>query len=227
MFLFNDTLNTFYLRLYGVRHMVKDQSDSHIGYSFQLTARVLLYAPSHRQDSTYHSLCYTSRGALVGTRTSSMGPPHEGSIRRPIAPRANALLMRKSVYLHGFGGLPMSDVDLADVLEQQPLALEGFVAHVAHVGRELLVHELDVRHEVGLVVEAAAAVAALVRFLAGVDEHVAVDVVLLGEALLAHAADEDLLVGRLPALVHALRVTNQGSCVDGTEGRKCFYLTTH
>ena len=27
-------------------------------YSFRLTARVLLYAPSHRQDSTYHSLCY-------------------------------------------------------------------------------------------------------------------------------------------------------------------------
>ena len=36
----------------------------HIGYSFRLTARVLLYAPSHRQDSTYHGLCYTSRGAL-------------------------------------------------------------------------------------------------------------------------------------------------------------------
>ena len=31
---------------------------------------VLLYAPSHRQDSTYHSLCYTSRGALAGTRNS-------------------------------------------------------------------------------------------------------------------------------------------------------------
>ena len=30
----------------------------------------------------YHSLCYTSRGALAGTRNSSMGPPHEGSIRR-------------------------------------------------------------------------------------------------------------------------------------------------
>ena len=82
-FFFNDTLNTFYLRLYGIRHMVKDHSDSenegrkemfyltmhsthftygymvsdiwlrtilivrketccrHIGYSFQLTARVL------------------------------------------------------------------------------------------------------------------------------------------------------------------------------------------
>ena len=32
------------------------------------------------------SPCYTSRGALAGTRNSSMGPPHEGSIRRPIAP---------------------------------------------------------------------------------------------------------------------------------------------
>ena len=80
-------------RLYGVRHMVKDHSDSeretrcrHMGYSFRLTARVLLYAPSHRQDSTYHGLCYTSRGALAGTRNSSMGPPHEGSIRRPIGP---------------------------------------------------------------------------------------------------------------------------------------------
>ena len=74
------TLSThFYLRLYGVRHMVKD-------YSFRLAARVLLYAPSHRQDSTYHDLCYTSCGALAGTRNCSMGPPHEGSIRRPIAP---------------------------------------------------------------------------------------------------------------------------------------------
>ena len=26
--LFNDALNTFYLRLYGFRHMVKDHSDS-------------------------------------------------------------------------------------------------------------------------------------------------------------------------------------------------------
>ena len=29
--LFNDALNTFYLRLYGVRHMVKDHSDSQRG----------------------------------------------------------------------------------------------------------------------------------------------------------------------------------------------------
>ena len=96
--LFNDALNTFYLRLYGVRHMVKDHSDSeketrcrHIGYSLRLTTRVLLYAPAHRQDSTYHSLCYTSHGALAGTRNSTMGSRHEGSIRRPITPWANAL----------------------------------------------------------------------------------------------------------------------------------------
>ena len=29
--LFNDALNTFYLRLYGVSHMVKDHSDSEKG----------------------------------------------------------------------------------------------------------------------------------------------------------------------------------------------------
>ena len=64
----------------------KETCCRHIGYSFRLTARVLSYEPSHRQDSTYHGLCYTSRGALAGTRNSSMGSPHEGSIRQPIAP---------------------------------------------------------------------------------------------------------------------------------------------
>ena len=56
--------------------IVKDHSDSekgnplppHMGYSIRLAARVLLYASSHRQDNTYHGLCYTSRGALAGTR---------------------------------------------------------------------------------------------------------------------------------------------------------------
>ena len=46
-----------------------------MGYSFQLTAMVLLYAPSHRQDNTYHCICYTSRGALAGMRNSSIGRP--------------------------------------------------------------------------------------------------------------------------------------------------------
>ena len=64
----------------------KETRCRHIGYSYRLSARVLLYAPSHRGDNTYHGLCYTSRGALAETRNSSMGPPHEGSIRRPITP---------------------------------------------------------------------------------------------------------------------------------------------
>ena len=50
----------------------KETRCRHIGYSFRLTARVILYAPSHIQDSTYHGLCYTSLGALAGTRNSSV-----------------------------------------------------------------------------------------------------------------------------------------------------------
>ena len=63
--------------------MVKDHSDSERGNPlpengllfFRLAARVILYASSHRQDNTYHGRCYTSRGALAGTRDSSMDPP--------------------------------------------------------------------------------------------------------------------------------------------------------
>ena len=54
----------------------------HVGYSYRLTARVLLYVPSHRHDNTNYGLCYTSRGALAGTRNSSMGPPHEGFLEQ-------------------------------------------------------------------------------------------------------------------------------------------------
>ena len=39
--------------------VTKETRCRHICYSFRLTA------PSHRQDSTYHGLCYTSRGALA------------------------------------------------------------------------------------------------------------------------------------------------------------------
>ena len=69
----------------------KETRCRHIGYSFRLAARVLLYASSHRQHSTHHGLCYTSRGALAGTRNSSVGPPHEGLTQWPIAPWVNAL----------------------------------------------------------------------------------------------------------------------------------------
>ena len=72
--LFNDAHNTFYLRSYGIRPFrYKERKPP--AASFRLAARVILYASSHRQDNTYHGLCYTSRGALPGTRNTSMGPP--------------------------------------------------------------------------------------------------------------------------------------------------------
>ena len=64
----------------------KETRCHHIGYSYRLTARVLLYAPSHRQNNTYHSLCYISCGALAGEREIAQWVHHEGSIRQPIAP---------------------------------------------------------------------------------------------------------------------------------------------
>ena len=97
----------------------KETRCRHIGYSYRLTARVLLYAPSHREDSTYHSLCYTSRGALAGTRNSSMGPPHEGSIRRPIAPWANAL--------------PLSYVPLVNLLNAWDICHSIYTRNHCHI----------------------------------------------------------------------------------------------
>ena len=44
--LFNDALNTFYLRLYGVRHMLKDHSDSERGNP--LTPHGLLFPISSK-----------------------------------------------------------------------------------------------------------------------------------------------------------------------------------
>ena len=49
--------NTFCLQLCGVRHMVNDHSDRERG-NLMLPLQVMLYAPSHREDSTYHSLCH-------------------------------------------------------------------------------------------------------------------------------------------------------------------------
>ena len=75
--LFNDALNTFYLQLYGVGHMVKDHSHIERG-NLQLPYELLFLISSkdsfYMLDSTYHSLCYISCGALAGTTNSSMGP---------------------------------------------------------------------------------------------------------------------------------------------------------
>ena len=52
-----------------------------MSYSFRVAARVILYSPSHRQDSTYYGLYYTSRGSPAGRTKNHI----EGSIRRPMS----------------------------------------------------------------------------------------------------------------------------------------------
>ena len=61
--LFNDAPKTHFIQLYGVRHngmcpirIAREQTRCrhHMGYFSRITARNLLYAPSHRQYSTYH-----------------------------------------------------------------------------------------------------------------------------------------------------------------------------
>ena len=84
--IFNDALNIFYLRLYGIRHMVRYPSDGERrNPCTNIWTTLFDYAPSHRQDSTYYGLCYTSPVALAGTRNISL-VHHERYIRRPISP---------------------------------------------------------------------------------------------------------------------------------------------
>ena len=58
------THSTHFIYGYMASDMVKDHSAReetdcrHMGYTFWLAARILLYASSHRQDNTYHSLCF-------------------------------------------------------------------------------------------------------------------------------------------------------------------------
>ena len=69
----------FYLTMHSTQfsygYMASDIWYRTMDYSFRFVARVLLYASSHRQDNTYHSLCYTSCGTMAGMRNSSMVPP--------------------------------------------------------------------------------------------------------------------------------------------------------
>ena len=76
--LFNDALNTFYLRLYGVRHMVEDHSDSEKGNS--LPPHTLLFPISTKEGFFYmHHL--TDRI----THTAFVTPVVEHWLEREIA----------------------------------------------------------------------------------------------------------------------------------------------
>ena len=56
--LFNDALNTFYLRLYGVRHMVKNHSDRERGNP--LPPHRLLFYMHHPTDMITHTTAFVT-----------------------------------------------------------------------------------------------------------------------------------------------------------------------
>ena len=88
--MFNDVLNTFYLRLYDVRHIVKNDSDSKRGDPL----------PPHRQlfpiNNKGSFICISPQTHTTAFVTPVVGHwlerelaqwvNHKGSIRRPIAP---------------------------------------------------------------------------------------------------------------------------------------------
>ena len=77
----------FYLRLYGVRHMKKDHSDSDRGNPrFRLASSVLLYM-HHPTDRITHTTAFVTP-VVEHWLEQEIGQwvHHEGSIRRPIAP---------------------------------------------------------------------------------------------------------------------------------------------
>ena len=65
--LFNDTLNTFYLRLYGVRHMVKNHSDREIGNPlpphgllFPISSNFFFIYMRHPTDRITHTTAFVT-----------------------------------------------------------------------------------------------------------------------------------------------------------------------
>ena len=98
MFYLTNALNTFYLRLYGVRHMVKDHSDSERGNP--LRPHRLLFTIMQQGFFYMHHptdrIIYTTAFVIPVVerwlkREIAQWIHHEGSIRRPIAPWANVL----------------------------------------------------------------------------------------------------------------------------------------
>ena len=75
--LFNDALNTFYLRLYGVKHMVKDHSDSEKGNP--LPPHRVLFPINSKVMYMHH---HTDR---IAHTTASVTPVMEHWMEREIA----------------------------------------------------------------------------------------------------------------------------------------------
>ena len=99
MFLFNDALNKLYLRLYGVSHIVKYHSDSEKenplpplhGLLFPITSKGSFFIPHPTDRIVYTTASVTPVVKHWLVREIAQWVLHEGSIRRSIAPWANAL----------------------------------------------------------------------------------------------------------------------------------------
>ena len=83
MFLFNDALNTFNLRLYGVRHMVKDHSDSERENPLHQSIDRMVHNTAIVIPVVDHWLEWEI----------AQWVHHEGSVQWSITPRADALTM--------------------------------------------------------------------------------------------------------------------------------------
>ena len=79
-----------------------------MGCSFRLAARDLLYAPSHRQDNTYHGFVDPVVVHWL-EREITQWVHHKGSIQPPIAPWADALVQTgwlfSTIYLYIFADI--------------------------------------------------------------------------------------------------------------------------
>ena len=83
-FLFNDALNTFYLRLYGVRHMIKEHTDSERGNPLPPQC---FYYMQHTNGKITHTTAFVTPVVEHWLeREIAQWVHHEGSIRRSIAP---------------------------------------------------------------------------------------------------------------------------------------------
>ena len=85
--LFNDAINIFYFTVIWrwTTQIVKEETRCrHMGYYFRLASMFRSYAPSNRQDSTYHGICYTSRGPQAGRRKIKVGRTYRGKINKSL-----------------------------------------------------------------------------------------------------------------------------------------------
>ena len=77
--LFNDALNTFYLQLYGITHMVRDISD---GLLFPINSKGYFKCIIHSTDRITHTTAFVTPIAKHWLeREIAQWVHHEGSIR--------------------------------------------------------------------------------------------------------------------------------------------------